>query len=214
MAVYGTVCNQLKQSNKANTIVTAITTISTILCFLAVIQMISYIKPSLQGQKPILKTIALKGLVAFSVILEFVYAILKATNAIHPSSTMNKMDLFIGLPNMIVCCVGLIFSILIVIPYRTTPYTARALPGVEKHNFFVGLIDVLNFTDVFIMGLSRLPSAFGDWRNGPEEGTTAIYQKYNSVNRPGSDTVPVMLPPSYSQVGRVNEEYEMSGRSY
>jgi hypothetical protein len=210
IGVDGTVCKQLKDHNRAATVVSVITTLSTILCFLAVIRMMKFIKPSLHEKKPVMKTVALKGLVAFAVLLELVFSILKTTDALHTSSTMNKKDLFIGLPDMIICCVGLIFSILIVIPYRTTPYTAKAMPGVQKYSFFRGLIDVLNFTDVLILGLSCLPSAFSNWRRRLEEGTHATYQQ-NDMYGSESDTVPVMSPSTYhGQNGKRNEEYEMS----
>jgi hypothetical protein len=216
MAVHGTVCKQLEGKNRANTIVSAITTVSTILCFLAVIRMMRFLKPSLQSQKPVLKTIALKGLVAFAMLTDLVFSILKTAGAIHPTATLDKKDWFIGLPNMMICCAGLVFAVLIVVPYRATPYTAAALPGVRKHSFIVGLIDVLNFTDIVFAGLSCLPAAFGNWRNGQDGGArvSAYQQKEGGYGAPDG-VAPVMMPPqSYGQVGRraEEEEFEMGGR--
>ena len=193
MAVYGTVCRQLQDTNHAATIVSAITTVSTILCFLAVIRMMKFIKVSLVGQHPVMKTVALKGLVAFAVTLELVWSILKQADVLEPTSTMNKKDWFIGLPSMIICCAALVFSILIVVPFGTAPYTEKAMPGVKKYSFFRALWDLVNFTDLLFVGLSCLPNAFRNWKRKPEEGSEVTYFKPDGAN----GVAPAMPPPTY-----------------
>jgi hypothetical protein len=199
MVVYGTVCRQLRDTNHANTVVTIITMFSTIVCFLAVMRMISFIKISLVAKHPIMKTAALKGLVAFAILLDLVWAILKQTDTIQPTSTMNKKDLFIGLPNTMICIAAMFFSILIVIPFGMSQYTEKTLPGVQKISVFRAFWELINFSDVLFVGLSCLPNAFRSWKRKSEEGTEVTYYKDAAVGDAGMTS----LPPVYVRSGRV-----------
>ena len=155
--------------------------------------MMRFIKISLVGKHAVMKTVALKGLVAFAVTLQLVWSILKTADVLSPTGTMNKKDWFIGLPGMIVCCAALIFSILIVLPFGTAPYTEKAMPGVKKYSFFRALFDLVNFTDLLFVGLSCLPDAFRNWKRNPEEGTEINYYKNEGVG----NGAPQMPPPVY-----------------
>lgn len=177
MATYGTVCQILGKSSKGHIVLTIITTMSTILCFFSVLRFMKLVKPSLLGQHALFKTIALKGLVASSVLLNLVFSILKTANAIHPTSTLNNMDWFIGLPDLITCCIGLIFSIIIVIPYSTSPYSASAMPDAHKKNYFAALIDVLNFSDIIFVGLAAIPAAWAGWKSPVVEQDQEQYMR-------------------------------------
>ncbi|KIV98582.1 uncharacterized protein PV09_09629 [Verruconis gallopava] len=205
MAVYGTICDQLKDSNRLYTIISAITTISTVICFLAVIRLMKYINPSLKGHSPVMKTVSLKGLVAFSVALQLVMSILKSANAIHPSSKMSKIDWFITFPSLLTCGVSVIFAVLIVSPYWISPYTAKSLPGAQKTGFFRAAVDLVNFTDILFVGLARLPSAVANWKRKGALDEQATYRK-----APGSESGPVLPPPVYSSYGRQENNYEMN----
>lgn len=208
VGVYGTICRQLQDTNHTNTIVTVITVASTIVCFLAVLRMISFIKISLVGKHPIMKTAALKGLVAFAIILDLVYTILKAADAIHPNSIMNKKDWFVGLPNMVICCAALIFSVLIVVPFSASPYTEKAMPGMKRLSFFRAVWDLINLTDILFAGLSCLPNSFRNWKKKPEGGSEVRYYK-DAAAADGGLSVP---PPAYSQPQGAEDGLEMFNR--
>jgi len=203
MITYGTVCKQLQKSTVGHTVLTIISTLSTVACFVSVLRLMKFIKPSLQGQRALFKTVSLKGLIGFSVLLNLIFSILKTANAIHPTKYMNKQDWFIGLPDLMTCCAGLIFSILIIIPFNTSPYSATAMPNAPKKNFFIALLDVLNFSDVLFVAMSKLPEAFSSWKSkDSSQGSTT----YNN----GYKNVPPYAAPAYNQeVQRPTHAHEL-----
>jgi Organic solute transporter Ostalpha len=117
---------------------------------LAILRVHRKLKSQLAGMSVMAKLLVLKGIVGVIVLQRLIFSILTRTNTLKASRHVAQADLEIGVPNLLICCEAFLFSLMFLITYRTSPYTAKNVGAAysNKWSFGAALFHVWNLVDV------------------------------------------------------------------
>ncbi|CZR55851.1 uncharacterized protein PAC_05739 [Phialocephala subalpina] len=169
----GSYCMTSNNIHFAHIWMTMITVASTIVAISAILRFYRALKPTINHRKPLSKLIAFKAILTLH--FRIIFTFLTSGNDLHPTSHITFKDLSIGLPNLIISCEMVIFSLAFLYIYRTQEYifkptasTAVPLGHGGYQGGFMGFIaygQALNILDI-LQGIISVPGLLLSRRGG------------------------------------------------
>ncbi|KAF8862960.1 hypothetical protein BDZ45DRAFT_702611 [Acephala macrosclerotiorum] len=175
----GSYCQTSNNIHFAHIWLTIITLATTIIAIFTILRFYKALKSTINHRKPLSKLIGFKAIVFLNFIQNTIFTFLTSGNDLHPTSHITFKDLSIGLPNLIISCEMVIFSLAFLYIYRTQEYifkptTSTAVPlghGGYQGGFmgFRAYREALNILDI-LQGIISVPGLLLNKRGGSRQG--------------------------------------------
>jgi len=156
-------CTGSKHLKTATTVINVLNGIQTTICVLAILRFYKLVKPQLSSHKVVFKLFVFKVPIGLQLLQRAIFSGLNNHNTLKPTDTISQADWFYGIPGFITLCEMFIAVWFFIPAFSWRGFTSNyAAPAqAERRSFSLGIIDVLNISDIIsgILFALRLRSA-------------------------------------------------------
>jgi len=188
--VNGIWCTGSKHLKTATTVINVLNGIQTAICVISILRFYKQAKPQLAGHKIVFKLVVFKVPIALQLVQRAVFSGLNNHDDLHPTATISQADWFYGVPGFMTLCEMFLVVCFFVPAFSWRGFTAgrRAAqaPAEERRGFVLGVVDVLNVSDIisgvlFALRLRAAVKGGADSRGpGQEQGYDGEYAQQNA----------------------------------